>query len=204
MGLNFNPKLHVNRYILPRFATIGVAAIAVGFGLAACGGRNPFDIGWTQTPDTALLYSLARPELNLPSAFDFHGRVARIVESPRSTGLWDVILDTQDDQLVFLLPEVLGIPSEARIIQLPGLSFDDVREAPADTTAYTKDEAVPLALGSVYVIRTNLGSDRFGFSCVFYAKMEALEIDVPLGTLRFVYDANPNCGDRDLIPPDEA
>ncbi len=203
MGLNFNPKLRVNRYILPRFATIGVAAIAVSFGLAACEGRNPFDIGWIQTPDTVLLYSFARPELNLPSAFDFHGRVTRIVEAPGSTGLWDVILDTQDDQLVFLLPEVLGIPSAARIIELPGLRFDDVREAPADTTAYTSDEAVPLALGSVYVIRTNLGPDRFGFDCVFYAKMEALEIDVPLGTLRFVYDANPLCSDRDLIPPDE-
>jgi len=193
----------VNRYIRSRFVTVGVAAIALSFGLAACGGRDPFDIGWIQTPDTALLYSLARPELNLPSAFDFHGGVARIVESPRSTGLWDVILDTQEDQLVFLLPEVLGISSEARIIQLPGLSFDDVREAPADTTAYTIDEPVPLAFGSVYVIRTRVGSDRFGFNCVFYAKMEVLDIDVQGGTLRFVHDTNPLCGDRDLIPPDD-
>ena len=202
MGLDFNPKLRVNRYILPKFATIGVTTIAVSFGLAACEGRNPFDIGWTQTPDTVLLYSFAR-ELGLPSAFDFHGRVSRIVEAPLSAGLWDVMLDTQDDQLVFLLPEVLGIPSEARIIELPGLIFDDVREAPADTTAYTSDEAVPLALGSVYVIRTKLGPDRFGLNCVFYAKMEALKIDVLVGTLRFVYDANPLCSDRDLIPPDK-
>ena len=192
----------MNSYILRRFATVAVAAIALSFGLVACEARNPFDIGWTQSPDTVLLYSLARPELNLPSAFGFHLRVAHVLESPGATGNWDVVLDTQDARLVFLLPQVLGIPSESRIIELPGLGFDDVREAPADSTAYISDEPVPLGFGSVYVIRTHVGPDRFGFNCVFYAKLEALEIDVPLGTLRFVYDANPLCNDRDLIPPD--
>ena len=192
----------MNRHILPRFATVGVATIALSFGFAACEARNPFDIGWTQSPDTTLLYSLARPELNLPSAFDFHNGIAYVVESPRATGAWDVVLDSEDGRLVFLLPRGLGIPSEAKILELPGLSFDEVREAPADTTAYTSDEPVGLDLGSVFVIQTHVGRDRFGFNCVFYAKMEALEIDVPRGTLRFVYDANPICRDRDLIPPD--
>jgi len=193
----------VNTYILPRFATAGIVVLTLSFGLTACKRRDPFDIEWIESPDTSLLFSLARPDLNLPSAFDFHLGVARVVESPSSTGQWDVILDTQDDQLIFLLPEVLGIPSQARIIELPGLAFEEVRKAPSDTTAYTIDEAVPIRLGSVYVIRTNQGTDQFGFSCLFYAKMEALEIDLTGGTLLFVHDANPLCNDQDLVPPDE-
>ncbi len=179
-----------------------VTVLVLIVGLSACGGRDPFDIGWTATPDTALIFSLARPDLNLPSAFDFHLGVAQVVESPASTGLWDVILDTQNDEFVFLLPEVLGIPSEARILELPGLNFDEVREAPEDTTIYTIDEPVPITLGSIYVIRTHQGSDQFGFNCLFYAKMEALEIDLSGGSLLFLYDANPLCNDRDLVPPD--
>jgi len=169
--------------------------------LAACGGRDPFDIGWTQSPDTVLLFSLAHPDLNLPSAFDFHLGVSRIIEAPSSTGKWDVILDTQDAQFVFLLPEVLGIPSEARMIELPGLTFDEVAEAPTDSTTYTIDDAVPVRLGSIYVIRTHVGSDQFGLNCFFYAKLEALEVDIQAGTLLFVYDANPLCGDKNLIAP---
>ncbi len=183
--------------------TVRAALLTLSFGLAACGGRDPFDIGWTQSPDTALIFSLARPDLNLPSAFDFHLGVAQVLESPRSTGLWDVVLDTQGNELVLLLPEVLGIPSEARMLELPGLNFDEVREAPSDTTTYTKDAAIAVKSGSVYVIRTHAGSDQFGFNCLFYAKMEALEIDVAGGSLLFVYDANPLCNDRDLIPPDK-
>ncbi len=191
----------MNRYILPRFATVGVAALAVGLILASCEARDPFDIGWAQSPDTALLYSLARPELNRPSAFDFHLGVARIVESPGSTGLWDVLLDTRGDQLVLLLPGALEIESKARIVELPGRRFDDVAEAPADTTAYLSDGPLPLALGSVYVVRTRVGPDQFGFNCMFFGKMEALEINVAAGTLLFVHDTNPLCGDRDLIAP---
>ena len=193
----------MNTHIPPKIVMVGVLTVAVSLGLAACEGRDFFDVGWTETPDTALLYSLARPELNLPSAFDFHLGVARVLEAPGTTGQWDVVLDTRDGRLVMLLPGVLGISSEARIIELPGLNFAEVTEAPADTTAYTIDQAIPLRFGSVFVIRTHLGSDQFGFNCVFYAKMEALDIDVQGGTLRFVHDANPLCGDRDLVAPND-
>ncbi len=191
----------VNRYVLARRATLGAAIPVLSLVLASCEAQDPFDIGWIQSPDTALLYSIARPELNRPSAFDFHLGVARIVESPNSTGLWDVVLDTRDDQLVFLLPADLGIESEARVLELPGQSFDDVAEAPADTTAYSREGPVALALGSVYVVRTHVGRDQFGFNCMFFGKMEALEINVATGTLLFVHDTNPLCGDRDLIAP---
>ncbi|MCJ7628965.1 MAG: hypothetical protein MUO50_11340, partial [Longimicrobiales bacterium] len=34
-----------------------------------------YKINWEENPDTAYLYSLARPELNLLSAFDFISRI---------------------------------------------------------------------------------------------------------------------------------
>ena len=191
----------MTRFDFPQWVTAGVAAITMSLGLTACGGTDPFDIGWTQSPDTVILFSLARPELNLPSAFDFHLGVSHVLEAPASTGQWDLVLDTQDGAMVFLLPQVLGIPSEARIIELPGLTFDEVAEAPSDSTAYTIDDVVSVELGSVYVVRTHTGSDQFGFNCVFYAKMEALAVDLERGTLLFVYDANPLCGGTDLIAP---
>jgi hypothetical protein len=193
----------VTSFDFPKWATAGVAAITMSVGLTACGGTDPFDIGWTQSPDTVILFSLARPEPNLPSAFDFHLGLAHVLEAPASTGQWDLVLHTQDGRLVFLLPEALGIPSDARIIELPGLTFDEVAEAPSDSTAYTIDDVVTVNLGSVYVVRTHTGSDQFGFNCVFYAKMEALEVDPERGTLLFVYDANPLCGGTDLIAPDQ-
>ena len=190
--------LSVNKYIIPKFLTIGVTATAFIFGLSACEARNPFDIGWTQSPDTALLYSLARPELNLPSAFDFKGGRSYVVESAGATGSWDVVLDTQDNNLVFLLPGAIGIFSDARILELPGLQFADVLEAPKDTTSYTSDKPVILKLSSVYVVRTHSSPDAFGYSCSFFGKMQPLNIDVERGTLEFVHDTNTRCNDRDL------
>lgn len=165
--------------------------------VAACG-DDPFRVDWESQPDTVLLYSLARPELGLPSAFNFNRRQPIEIENPGATGNWDLALDTNDGQLVFLLPGVMGIQSRARITTLPGMSFDEVRVAPADTSAYVSDQPVPVEFGQIYVIQT----DQTG-QCVYYSKIEALEADVALGTLRFVHDGSPVCNSRDLVPPQD-
>ncbi len=63
--------------------------VASVVGSTACG-DNIFDIKWT-VPNVrqALLYSLARPELNLPTAFDFVDRVRLEIHAPGVTGSWD-------------------------------------------------------------------------------------------------------------------
>ncbi len=181
---------------LPYVIVAAISSLAV----AACG-RNPFELTWVETrADTVLLYSLVRPELNLPSAFDFHGHKSLRIEAPGSTGGWDVVLDTQGGQLVLLPPGALGIESEAGIVPFPGLRFADLTEAPKDTASYKRDEPIALEAGTSYVVRTHRGPDRFGIQCVFYAKLEPLEIDPVLGTLWFVYDVNPLCGERSLVP----
>lgn len=170
--------------------------------LAACD-DDPFRINWDVSPDTVLLYSLARPELGLPSAFNFNRRQFVQVEDPGATGTWDLALDTQDGELVLLTPGALGIESRARITTLTGMTFEEVRKAPADTAAYIGDVPVPVETGPIYVIQTDESRGSFGLLCVYYAKMEALEVNVELGTLRFVFDSNPVCNDRDLVPPND-
>ena len=95
----------------------------------------------------------------------------------------------------------LGLDSRARITSVTGTPFEDVRKAPADTAAYVGDQPVPVELGPIYIIQTDESVGAFGTRCVYYGKMEALEIDPVLGTLLFVYDSNPVCNSRDLVPP---
>jgi hypothetical protein len=165
--------------------------------LAACD-EEIFDPRWSAAPDTVVLFSLARPELDLESAFQFFGRTTVRLERPGSATLWDVALDTRAGQLVLLTPAALGIDSRVRIAALPGQSFDLVEEAPADTLLYTAINPVPVQLNATYVVRTRI--DEQG--CSKYAKMAPLAIDVPAGRLQFMYDTNPLCNDRRLVPPD--
>lgn len=179
-----------------------LAAAFLVLTLAACD-DDPFAIRWEVAPDTVLLYSLARPELGLPSAFNFNQRRLIRVEDPGATGSWDLALDTEGGELVLLVPGAMGIESRARITQLEGMTFEEVRKAPADTAAYISDVPVPVELGPIYVVQTGESRGSFGRLCVYYAKMEALEVDLELGTLQFVYDSSPVCNDRDLVPPED-
>lgn len=170
--------------------------------LTGCG-ENIFDLKWTQARvDTVLIYSVARPELNLPSAFDFVNRLTWEVQEPGATGLWDLLLDTRDGQLVFVPPGGVEVASEAMILELPEMAFADVIRAPKDTTLYSKDMPVTVKTSSVYVLRTHRGQNQFGILCSFFGKIHAIEIEPEFGSVRFEYDVSRLCDDRALIPPD--
>jgi hypothetical protein len=161
-----------------------------------------FRIDWRENPDTVLLYSLARPELNLLSAFDFVNRVPVRIESPNATGRWDLAVDTQDGDLVFLPPEAVGVTgSRARIIPMGPVPFEDLRNAPSDTTLYVGDRAVPVVLGHSYVIRTRQERGFYGQTCVYYGKLAPLVKDMEEGRVTFVFDVSPVCNSRRLYPP---
>jgi len=160
-----------------------------------------FKIDWVENPDTALIYSLARPELNLLSAFDFLLRVPVQIESPNATGQWDIVVDTQEGQLVLLPPGAVGVQgSNAKISPMVGMSYDEVRVAPSDTALYIGDSPVPLNMGSTYVIQTRKSRDVYGRSCTFFGKMEPLALDPVLGTVTFQFDVSPECNSRLLYP----
>jgi hypothetical protein len=177
--------------------------VGVAFATAACG-DDPFDFDWSSqaAPDTVMLYSLDRPEPNLESGYDFRSDVAVRIEAVNATGSWDVAVDTRDGALVLLPPGALGIDSRASIAPTPGVPFADVIEAPSDTAAYVSDAPVTLEMGTVYIVRTHRRPGSFGSRCVYYAKLEPVEIDVAGGTLTFREVTNPICNDRKLIPPD--
>ena len=176
--------------------------VASVFGAGACG-ENIFDIKWTTANvRTVLLYSLARPEINLPTAFDFVERRAFEIHAPGVTGSWDLAVDTRDGQLVFLPPGALGLTSEVMVLAMPGMEFDDVLRAPRDSTMYTKDEPLLVDTGTVYVLRTHQGRSQFGVACVFYGKLQPVTVDQARGTVVFEYDVNTLCDDRALVPED--
>ena len=166
--------------------------------LAGCG--DPlFEPRWFAAPDTAVLFSLARPELELESAFNFGERTTIPLQRPGATNQWDIALDTQGGQLVLLTPAALGITSHVRVATLPGQTFDQVEEAPADTLLYTASIPVPVQLNAVYIVRTDV---RPSSPCSRYAKLQPITLDVAAGRLEFMYDFNPLCNDRRLVAPD--
>ena len=182
----------------PRIAAL-LSALAVS--LTACG-DDPFAFPWSDVPDTVKIYSLARPELNIPSGFGFFEGLSFAIEAPIATGLWDAALDTRDGELVLLPPGALGVPSRAGIVMYPSTPYTDVVEAPGDTALYERDGPVPVESGAIYIIRTNVRPGSFGSACSYYAKLEPVIIDLVEESLTFRYITSPICNSRDLVPPD--
>jgi len=180
-------------------ALLAALAMAAAGVTASC--DDPYKLEWSVSPDTVLLYSLTRPERNLPSGFDFFNRTRVVLENPDATGNWDMAVDVRAGELVLLPPGALGISSKAQVAALSGRTFYDVTKAPSDTAAYSARSAVPVELGTTYVWRTRQMYGAYGTACVYYAKMEPLAIDATGGTLQFVFDSSPACNDRSLIPP---
>jgi hypothetical protein len=161
---------------------------------------DPLAVEWYEVPDTVLLYSLARPELNLLSAMDLLSGYPLRIESPEATGNWDFVLDTSQGDLVLTPPGVFGIASTARIMALEGVSLESVAKAPADSTLHSSDTPLPVKEGVVYVIRTRQVTDLYENTCVYYAKLEPITVELALQSLSFHYVLNPTCNSRDLVP----
>ncbi len=168
--------------------------------LAACG-DDPFLLRWQENPQEAILFSLDRPELNNPSAFNMLSRARVVIEDPTAEGRWDFAVERRGDRMVLLPPRTLGLNSLAAIVPFPGMEYADVRRAPTDTLLYITDEPVPVELGTIYVIRTHQQVTSFGSVCSYYGKVQPLEVDLLAGTLRFLHDTSPDCNNRSLVPP---
>lgn len=178
----------------------GAILLATAILLTGCG-DDPFQINWEENPAESTLFSLDREELNRPSAFDLLQRRRVVVEDAQSQGQWDFAVDRVGGQLVLLPPRALGVSSRAGIAPVPGVSFDDLRDAPADSALYVTQDPVPLEYGVVYAVRTREQSGRFGQRCRYYGKVEAVDLNVEEGVLTFRHDASPECNSRRLYPP---
>jgi hypothetical protein len=159
---------------------------------------------WDPTPDTVVVYSLTRSELlGRPSAFDAVLLRRVLLESPGATNAWDFAL-TEDGTGFFMAPAGAfdGIDSRAGIATMGPGSLEELREAPRDTARFS---AAPVAIepGTIYVLRTRRESCAGFGTGVFYAKLEAIEIDAIAGSYRFAIVRNPLCNDRALVPPED-
>lgn len=170
--------------------------------MAACG--DEFGPGtWSAVPDTSLIYSASRPELlRQPAAFDVVNLARVAIEGSGATGNWDFALLEQGGVFV-MAPEraVTGSDSRAGIARATETRLEDIRDAPGDTAAYSR-EPVPIAEGAIYILRSRRASCFTFGAGVYYAKLHALEVDPVAGTFRFAVVRNPNCNDRALVPPE--
>jgi len=188
--------------LLDRRIPVAVALAVSVFALAACG-DDPFEVQWASNIDTVTLFSIQRPELGLASAFNFPGRLRVVIESPQATDTWDVAVD-DDGSTAFLVPSGgLGVESRAAVATLPGIPFDDVTEAPGDTSVYVRDAPVPMEIGTTYAVRSRELPGFFGQRCVYYSKLQPIEFDPDRRSLVFFYEASPACNDRNLVPTQE-
>jgi hypothetical protein len=170
--------------------------------MAACGDDPLAPQDWVASPNSVTLFSASRGELvGLPSAFDVVSGIRTTLESPGATGQWDVVLAEENGALV-LVPAVAfdGISSRARVAFLADQDFATLMRAPGDTALFSA-EPVPVILGGVYVLRSRRTSCQFFGSGSLYAKIEVVEVDADAGNMTFRSVRNPNCGDRDLVPP---
>jgi len=182
------------------FATLRTAFAALLVVVLSGCGDDPFQQRWFSNTRTASLYSLSRPELNLPSAFGLYDGQSYRVEVAGSTGRWDLAFDLIGGAPVLLPPGALGVTGEARIIPLPGENFDTIERAPADLELYSSSQPVPVQLGQLYVVRTNQQIGPFGTRCTYFGKLVVDELDLARARLTFRYDVNPICNSRRLQP----
>lgn len=180
-----------------RCLPIVVAAAA----LAACG--DPYEPILTPNPPSATevaLYDFLTGSLQDPAAFDLIFR--QPVRTDRSYG-WDFVflIDPESGPSVRTRGGFLDEPDEAGV-QVVDQGFDELRSAPED--GYVQEEAVGIAPGDVFVVRSRKDPAYGSIRCRYYGKFEVLEIDPDGSRLTVRHLINPNCERRELEPGEES
>src|SRR5688572_25190375 len=189
----------LSAFKLARIALVFAATLPV----IAC--EDPFgNLSWTDTPDTTIIFSLSREDLvGLPSAYDFIAHLRREVESPSAIGNWDVAVRSEGGQLA-LVPAggFEGQVSRAGLVLMPNAVFEQLSEAPGDTSAYSNAPAI-VQPGQVYALRTRRAACSQFQAGVRFGKIKILAVDQLAGTITFESLVNPFCNERDLVPDEE-
>jgi hypothetical protein len=123
-----------------------------------------------------------------------------VIEQLTQGSGFDVAL-TEPGGLFALTPSavLLGLPTRAGVATTMASTLDAVTSAPSDTAAFVQTRSVPLQVGTIYVIRSRRVNCILGTGS-YYAKMQVVATDSVQGTVRMALVANPNCGDRSLVP----
>lgn len=185
------------------FAVLLILSAAVATG---CDDATDFTIDPLLATDTVEI-AAAGAAGGLPSALDViatGGQIAggRFPELARDAEQWDVALRARNGSLVFLPASALGLQSRASITRaIQGETFASLVEAPGSGAfvpdSVAADQPVVVQQGAVYVIRSRNLASQFG-SCVQYAKVQPLAVDVAAGRVRLQLTTNERCSDPRL------
>lgn len=122
----------------------------------------------------------------------------RFPERPSDANDWDVTLRLQNGTFSLLPRGAVGVESNRAGITDPiaGTTFEDLDEAPA-SSRFKTGTGVPVALGSVYVVRSRVFACG-GFSGFQFAKIQPVAVDVAAGTVRLAVATSFRCQDNRL------
>jgi hypothetical protein len=146
--------------------------------------------------DTVTVGSLTDTPITTPSGFSVIAGPIRTDLDPGFDFTYDIQGDPATGASVFLPRAALGIESNGSAE--PGLmrrdeAFDAIEAAPSN--GYVTDEAVPVALGERYIVRSRI---TCGIGVPVYAKVEIVGLEDNSVILKVL--ANENCGYRGLEP----
>ncbi len=146
--------------------------------------------------DTVTVGSLTDTPISTASGFSVTAGAIRTDLDPGFDFAYDIQGDPATGTSVFLPRAALGIESGGSAE--PGLmrrddAFDDIEAAPSN--GYVTDEAVPVALGERYIVRSRVACS---IGVPVYAKLEIIGFEENSVILKVL--ANENCGYRGLEP----
>lgn len=191
------------------------APLALGLSLLLGACDDPTGFGKAEIVEDTIL--LAVPDANpanaaLPTALDITPvgltgiNGGRFPERQTDAESWDVALRLRNGQLVLAPPTAVGLTSpqlrRAGITEaVTDRTFETLTEAP-QSSRYVTDQPVVLRQGAVYVVRSRVTGGGFGGQCIYYAKLQPLELNVAAGTARLRVAANTLCSDTRLSAED--
>ncbi|HEV7364758.1 MAG TPA: hypothetical protein VGN76_02805 [Gemmatimonadales bacterium] len=171
--------------------------VALLFTAAACNGSTGLpDATLTNAERTDTLYALVGTPVSTPSGYSLEG--SRRVRTDLSVD-FDFAYNVQaDGSRVFLPRAALGIDPTATVN--PGFltsdqTFEAIQVAPSN--GYLTDRAIPLVVGSRYVVRSRVTCQ---IGVPKYAKIEVVSFDDLARTVAFRVLTDDNCGFKGLEP----
>lgn len=161
---------------------------------AACGNDdNLADPTEQNVVDTVTVGSLTGTPITTPSGFAVEKGAVRTDQDAGFDFAYNI---EPGGRKVFLPRAALGLPS---VNADPGLqrrdeTFDQLLVARSN--GYVTDEAVPVAVGERYLVRSRVLCGGLGVP--LYAKLEIIALDGEYADLKVL--ANRNCGYKELTP----
>jgi len=137
---------------------------------------------------------------DLPTALDVSASPmgiagARFPETMAGANNWDVTVRMREGALTLVTPGGIGLDSRAGLAEpVTDRSIEEVDRAPV--AEFTRDRTLPLAPGTVYLVRTRA---RPGCQAQF-SKITPVEIDAGEGRVAMRVITNARCGDDRLVP----